>query len=63
MHEAVQHELGRIGKVKYLLSKGVDPGAEDQNLKTALDVAASKRAKDVLQLFARGGQVTAVQAE
>ncbi|EGX95550.1 ankyrin 2,3/unc44, putative [Cordyceps militaris CM01] len=56
MHVGVQHRGGAAVKVRYLLGKGVDPAAEDEDLRTALDVAASLEANDVLGLFGRDGQ-------
>ncbi|KXJ87825.1 ankyrin repeat-containing domain protein [Microdochium bolleyi] len=57
MHAAVEgHSWSRgpgetAARVKYLIGKGVDPGAEDHSHKTALDYAATLGASDVLELF------------
>ncbi|KAJ1324119.1 ankyrin repeat domain-containing protein 50 [Microdochium nivale] len=57
MHAAVEGHSwsrspgGTAARVKYLIGKGVDPGAEDHSHKTALDYAARLGARDVLELF------------
>ncbi|KAK6504786.1 hypothetical protein TWF481_006725 [Arthrobotrys musiformis] len=42
-----------VNRFKFLLSKGVDVTAEDEKHRTALDIAASVDAKDLLDLFGR----------
>ncbi|KAH7014372.1 ankyrin repeat-containing domain protein [Microdochium trichocladiopsis] len=61
LHAAVEWQAGyaggRAARVKYLLGKNVDPGAEDQTLRTVLDYAAALGARDVLELFGRTVEV------
>lgn len=67
MHVAVQRGGGSsdrestVAKVQYVMNKGVDPAAEDEEYKTALDVAAAVGAKSVLKLFAREDQEKATK--
>jgi len=42
--------------MKCLMKLGCDPLSEDINQRTALDVAAAYRNKDILQLFKRDGE-------
>ncbi|KAK6517470.1 hypothetical protein TWF281_004125 [Arthrobotrys megalospora] len=42
---------------KFLLDKGVDVTVEDEQYRTALDIAAAQDAKDILDLFNRDSQV------
>ncbi|KAI1172127.1 ankyrin [Nemania sp. FL0916] len=44
------------GRFRYLLGKGLDPFAEDEMHRTALDVAALNGVKEILALFERKGE-------
>jgi ankyrin repeat protein len=42
---------GRIARFQFLVGKGLDPMAEDMEGQTALDVAANRKADDILALY------------
>ncbi|KAH6664858.1 ankyrin repeat-containing domain protein [Halenospora varia] len=48
-----QHISEAVDSFKFLMGKGLDPMAEDQNQRTALDVAAAYGHNDILALFQR----------
>jgi ankyrin repeat protein len=43
--------LTRLARFKFLMSKGLDPLVEDQEHRTALDIAAANGAPDIMELF------------